>query len=50
MQTDLARELPSIMPSIEEHLKKQLNSQTKLGAGHLSHLPFSDVNYTKGLG
>ena len=50
VQTDSAGELPSVLPFAGEHLKKQPSSQTKLRVGHLSHLPFSDVNYTKGLG
>ena len=50
VQTDSAGELPSVLPSAGEHLKKQPSSQTKLRVGHLSHLPFFDVNYTKGLG
>ena len=40
VQIDPAGEIPSILPSTREHLKKQPNSQTKLEVGHLSHLPF----------
>ena len=38
-ETDPIEKLPSILPSPGEHLKKQLSSQTKLRAGHLSHRP-----------
>ena len=39
VQTDPIGELHSVLPSTGDQLKKQLGSQTKLGAGHLSHQP-----------
>ena len=39
VQTDLTRKLHSVLPFAKGHLKKQLCSQTKLGASHLSSQP-----------